>query len=106
VLAATIAGATAMLGPLRHRSRQSGADGPHHPPYGFAVIARIGICHVLHFTAGRCVLGGGDTVVSARSARRLGVGAGSVVHTGVPLSAEETVLSVCDRVIALDTAAA
>jgi putative ABC transport system permease protein len=64
---------------------QSGADGPHHAPYGFAVIARTGICHVLHFTAGRCVLGAGDTVVSARSARRLGDGVGSVVHTGLAL---------------------
>jgi putative ABC transport system permease protein len=63
----------------------SGADGPHHSPYAFDLFARTGVCHVLHFDAGSCDLGAGDAVVSARSAHRLGVTVGGVVHASVPL---------------------
>ena len=57
----------------------SGADGPHHSPYGFTLLSRTGVCHELHFVAGGCELGPGDAVVSARSARRLGVSLGETV---------------------------
>lgn len=52
-------------------------------PFASQLFARTGVCAVLHFVKGGCDLGAGDVVVSARSARSLHAGVGTVLPLGV-----------------------
>jgi putative ABC transport system permease protein len=52
-------------------------------PLGSQLFSRTGICGYLHFTSGGCVLGKGEVVVSARSARELHASLGDVLQAGV-----------------------
>ena len=47
------------------------------------LLARSGICGVLHFEAGGCDMAFDDVAVSDRSARELGVSVGAVIHASV-----------------------
>jgi putative ABC transport system permease protein len=48
-------------------------------PLRSQLFSRTDICGVLHFQSGGCVLGRGDVVISARSARELGASLGGVL---------------------------
>ena len=57
--------------------------GPGSSPLASQLLSRTGICQVLRFREGNCVLGHDDVAVSDRSAREMGVSLGSVIHAGV-----------------------
>ena len=53
--------------------------GSNRHPYAGRLSYRTHICSLLHFSAGRCETGPRDAVISNRTARRLGVTAGSTI---------------------------
>ena len=58
------------------------------------LLARSGICGVLHFEAGGCDMAFDDVAVSDRSARELGVSVGAVIHASVQGRSKPLVLHV------------
>ncbi len=60
-----------------------GLLGPGASPLSSQLLARTGICDVLHFQAGRCDLGFDHVAISTRSAHELGASLGSVINASV-----------------------
>lgn len=60
-----------------------GLLGPGSSPLHSELFWRTGICRVLRFREGSCVLGAGDVVISARSADELGISLGAALPVNV-----------------------
>jgi hypothetical protein len=75
------AGLTGLFGPSVVESMRSTVlvTSKNHEVYFGRMTYRTGICSVLHFSAGGCQEGARDAVVSERTARALGVTAGSTL---------------------------
>jgi putative ABC transport system permease protein len=60
-----------------------GLTGPAAAPFDSELVARTGICSVLHFQSGGCDPGPGDVAISSRTAGRLKLSLGAVIPAAV-----------------------